>query len=312
MGWGIPMATDIAFSLGILSLLGSRVPMSMKIFLTAFAIVDDIGAILVIAIFYSSSIYLPALFIALGLFLLLILFNILNVRKQIFYIVIGVGVWYFFLKSGLHPTIAGIMSAFTIPITSKIHVEQFIEKVSNGLTIFKKNGIQGEKLLTYKQITSVDEIERAAEHIQAPLQKIEHDWHSIVAFFILPIFALANAGVALGDAQQAFSSPLTLNIALGLLIGKTLGVSLFSWISVKSGFASLPERTRWIHLLALGLLGGVGFTMALFIANLAFVDADLLNASKIGILAGSTIAAVGGYFILRITLPKPIEDDRSA
>lgn len=304
-GWGIPMATDIAFSLGILSLLGNRVPVSMKIFLTAFAIVDDIGAVLVIAVFYSSEIYLSALYTALGLYLVLVIFNFMNVRKKTLYVLVGIIIWYFFLKSGLHPTIAGIMVAFTIPITSRIHTRQFSEEVENGLLAFRDNDSSEEKLLTYEQLSSVDTIERAAKHVQPPLQKLEHDWHGFVAYIILPVFALANAGVALGDASEAFSNPLTLNIALGLLIGKSLGVSLLSWLSVKLGLANLPEGTRWRHLLALGLLGGVGFTMALFIANLAFTDTNLLNASKIGILAGSTIAGAAGYLILRMSLPKP-------
>lgn len=311
-GWGIPMATDIAFSLGILSLLGSRIPVSMKIFLTAFAIVDDIGAVLVIALFYSNEVYLTALYIALGLFLILIIFNFLRVRKKILYALVGIVIWYFFLKSGLHPTIAGIMIAFTIPITSRIRTRQFIENMEDNLLVFRDNDTHEEKLLTYEQLSSVDDIERAAEHVQPPLQQLEHNLHGFVAYFILPVFALANAGVALGDAGEALSSPLSLNIALGLVVGKTLGVGLLSWLGVKFGLASLPEGTRWKHLLALGLLGGVGFTMALFIANLAFTDVNLLNAAKIGILAGSTIAGVAGYLILRMTLPKPTPEPKEA
>ncbi len=303
-GWGIPMATDIAFSLGILSLLGKRVPLSMKIFLTAFAIVDDIGAVMVIALFYSGEIYLPALYIALGLFLVLIAFNFFNIRKKTLYVAVGIIIWYFFLKSGLHPTIAGIMVAFTVPITSRIRAQDFVEEVDNGLVVFKEfEDDPTDHLLSYEQLSSVESLSNAAKHVQPPLQKLEHDLHGFVAFFILPVFALANAGVALEGAGEALGSPLTLNIALGLLIGKMVGVSLFSWIGVKLGWASLPEGTNWKQLIALGLLGGVGFTMALFISNLAFVDADLLNQAKMGILIGSTLAGVGGYLILRLTLP---------
>ena len=304
-GWGIPMATDIAFSLGILSLLGNRVPVSMKIFLTAFAIVDDIGAVLVIAIFYSSEIYLGALYIALGLYAILLVLNIFNVKKKTFYVLIGILIWYFFLKSGLHPTIAGIMVAFTIPTFSRIQCRKFVEEIEANLQDFKDNNVPDDRLLTYEQLSSVGVMERAAEHVQPPLQKLEHDLHGFVAFFVLPVFALANAGVALGDAAGAFTNPLTLNIALALLVGKTVGVSLLSWISVKIGLASLPAGTSWKHLIALGTLGGVGFTMALFIANLAFTDVELLSAAKIGILIGSTVAGVAGFLLLRFTLPKP-------
>lgn len=305
-GWGVPMATDIAFSLGILSLLGKRVPLSMKIFLTAFAIVDDIGAVLVIALFYSGKIYLTALYIALGLFGILILLNIFNVRKKTIYILIAAVIWYFFLKSGLHPTIAGIMVAFTIPISSKIRASEFVAEIEEGLKVFKKApNDPGEKLLNYKQLSSVEAITYASKHVEPPLQQLEHGLHGFVAFFVLPVFALANAGVALGDAGAALSSALTINIALGLLVGKTVGVGLLSWISVKLNLAGLPTGIKWMHLIALGMLGGVGFTMALFIANLAFTDPELINQAKTGIILGSTIAGVGGYFILRSILPNP-------
>jgi NhaA family Na+:H+ antiporter len=307
-GWGIPMATDIAFSLGILSLLGKRVPLSMKIFLTAFAIVDDIGAVLVIAIFYSGEIYMPALYIALGLFLVLIAFNFFNIRRKTLYMLVGVVIWYFFLKSGLHPTIAGIMIAFTVPITSKINARDFVEEVENGLVVFKEfEDDPDDHLLSYEQLSSAESVRSAAKNVEPPLQKLEHTLHGFVAYFVLPVFALANAGVALAGAGDALSSALTLNIALGLVIGKTVGIGLLSWLSVKIGLASLPTGTTWIQLLALALLGGVGFTMALFIANLAFTDPELLNEAKMGILIGSTIAGIGGFIVLRMTLP-PVPD----
>lgn len=309
-GWGIPMATDIAFSLGILSLLGKRVPLSMKIFLTAFAIVDDIGAVLVIAFFYSGDIYLEALYIALGLFMVLVAFNFFNIRKKSYYILVGILIWYFFLKSGLHPTIAGIMVAFTVPITSRIRAKDFVEEVNNGLVVFKEfEDDPTDHLLSYEQLSSVESISESAKHVQPPLQKLEHDLHGFVAFFVLPVFALANAGVALSGAGEAFSSALTLNIALGLVLGKTIGITLLSWIGVKLGIASLPEGTNWIQLIALALLGGVGFTMALFISNLAFTDAELLNEAKMGIIIGSTLAGVGGYLILRMTLSTPPSEE---
>ena len=283
----------------------------MKIFLTAFAIVDDIGAVLVIALFYSGDIYLDALYIAMGFFALLLLFNVMNVRKKTLYVIVGIIIWYFFLKSGLHPTIAGIMVAFTVPITSRIRAVDFTEEVSNGLVVFEKfEDDPTDKLLSYEQLSSVESISEAAKHVQPPLQKLEHDLHGFVAYFVLPIFALANAGVVLAGAGEALSSALTINIALGLVVGKTLGIGLLSWLGVKLGWASLPENTTWTHLIALGLLGGVGFTMALFIANLAFRDPELLNQAKTGILIGSTLAGIGGYLILRMTLPAYTEEEQ--
>jgi NhaA family Na+:H+ antiporter len=307
-GWGIPMATDIAFSLGILSLLGKRVPLSLKIFLTAFAIVDDIGAVLVIAIFYSAEINLQALIIGLGLFSILIIFNIAKVQSSIPYLIVGIVIWYFFLKSGLHPTIAGIMSAFTIPITARVRSSSFADEIESNLTEFKEQPDDPEeRLLTYNQLSSAEAIQSTSKRVQPPLQKLEHSLHHLVAFFILPVFALANSGVLLENFGQALTSPLTISIAAGLLIGKTAGVGLFSWLGLKLKVAQLPGDFKFQHLLAVGMLGGVGFTMALFIANLAFTDPILLNQAKAGILLGSTIAGLGGYFWLKATLKNPTE-----
>lgn len=305
-GWGIPMATDIAFSLGILSLLGKRVPLSMKIFLTAFAIVDDIGAVLVIAIFYSSSIAVDYLLIGLGLFSILVLFNLANVQSSVPYLLVGLVIWYFFLKSGLHPTIAGIMSAFAIPMTPKVKASDFAGQIESEMEEFRFDEQESNQpLLTYDQLHAADAIRISAKRVQPPLQKLEHMLHPIVAFFILPIFALSNSGVALGDIGNALTSPLTISIALGLVLGKTLGIGLLSWIGVKLKFASFPSDLPFNRVLAVGVLGGVGFTMALFIANLAFTDPELLNQAKAGILIGSIIAGVGGYFWLRAILKNP-------
>lgn len=302
-GWGIPMATDIAFSLGILSLLGKRVPLSLKIFLTAFAIVDDIGAVLVIAIFYSAEINIEALLIGLGLFSILIAFNLTGIQSSFPYLLVGIVIWYFFLKSGLHPTIAGIMAAFTIPIAAKGRSSSFVEEIETSLQNFKERPDDPEKqLLTYSQLNSVEAIHTTSQRVQPPLQKIERSLHTLVAFFILPVFALANSGVILDAIGEALASPLTISIAVGLVVGKTAGIGIFSWVGIKLKFAQLPGDFRFQHLVAVGMLGGVGFTMALFIANLAFTDALLLNQAKAGILLGSTIAGLGGYFWLRATL----------
>lgn len=304
-GWGIPMATDIAFSLGILSLLGKRVPVTLKIFLTAFAIVDDIGAVLVIALFYTGGVELTYLLIGLGLFSILIVFNLTNLQSSKPYLLVGVVIWYFFLKSGIHPTIAGILSAFTIPMQPRVQASDFFSKIKDEVSRFTAISPREQKLLSYEELHAADTIRQKATRVQPPLQKLEHMLHPIVAYFVLPVFALANSGVVLDNAGEALGSLLTLGIAGGLLLGKTLGIGLLSWIGIKTRLARLPGDITFPQLVAVGMLGGVGFTMALFIANLAFTDQELLNQAKSGILLGSTLAGVGGYFWLRMILKEP-------
>ena len=304
-GWGIPMATDIAFALGVLALLGSRVPLSMKIFLTAFAIVDDILAVIVIAVFYSGTIYYNALFIALGLLGLLVVFNLTRLKYISPYILVTVLIWYFFLKSGLHPTLAGILAAFCIPMSARVRAGRFEEESEAGLENFNAPADDQETILTYQQLNAVEAIRWTANNVQPPLQRLEHDLHYFVAFFVLPVFAVANSGVILDNIGAALTSTLTIGIALGLLVGKVLGIGLFSWLGLRLQVAVLPLGLNFRRLLAVGMLGGVGFTMSLFIANLAFQDPELLNEAKAGILLGSTLAGVGGYFWLRALLKKP-------
>jgi Na+:H+ antiporter, NhaA family len=255
-GWGIPMATDIAFALGVLSLLGKRVPFSLKIMLTALAIVDDLGAILVIAIFYSSEISLVNLSLALGTFVVLAGLGFAGVRYLIVYILLGILMWYFTLKSGIHATIAGVLLAFAIPLGKGKRVS-------------------------------------AAE-------TLEHFLHKPVSFFIMPVFAIANTGFVLNsDISTIFTSSASLGIILGLLIGKPVGIALFSWIAVKMKLAGLPSSATWTQLIGIGFLGGIGYTMSIFIALLAFDDLSLQSFSKAAILSASVLSGIVGFIILK-------------
>lgn len=306
-GWGIPMATDIAFSLGVLGLLGKRVPVGMKVFLLAFAIIDNLGAVTVITLFYSPEINLNSLIIGLGLFFILVLFNQLKVRNYHLYMITGFVIWYMFAKSGIHPTIAGVLIAFTIPIRRKIRIPVFKRRMSKNLEQFGGKESANKIILNKDQLAAIDNMEDEIESVQSPLQFIEYNLHGFVAYIIMPVFALANAGVILysSGVQDIFNS-LSFNIVLSLILGKTTGIFLFSLIGIKIGIATLPEDTGWIHLIGLGLLGGMGFTMSLFISNLAFGDPGLINYAKIGIIAASLISGVLGYLVLRFSLNKQI------
>lgn len=306
IGWGIPMATDIAFSLGILSLLGKRVPIALKVFLVAFAIVDDLGAILIIALFYSEQIFWNYLFIGLALILVLVLFNRMKINSIPPYMVVGWIIWYLFLKSGIHPTIAGVLIAFTIPMKRSIRLGLFKDKMQNSLDSFCEFPNQKNKLtLTHEQLAAIDTMEAEIFRVQSPVQRLEHNLHKFVTYVVMPLFALTNAGVILRSASFAnVFSDLSGVIELSLVFGKMIGIFAFSWIAVKIGVAALPERVKWSHIISLGFLGGMGFTMSLFISNLAFHSDSLLNPAKIGILTGSLIAGVIGYISLYMTLEK--------
>lgn len=303
-GWGIPMATDIAFSLGILSLLGKRVPLALKVFLVAFAIVDDIGAVLVIAIFYSAEIHWSLLLIGLGLIALLFLFNYLNIQYIPLYMIIGWIVWYLFLKSGIHPTIAGVLIAFSIPSTRKIRLKEFNETISHSLKDFCNDPCEDSITLNHEQLASIDTMESQIHKVQSPLQSLEHTLHRFVTFIVMPVFAFANAGVVLTGVGLASFSTLTLSIALSLVLGKIIGIFMFSYITIKLKIAELPRSIQWSHIFGASILGGIGFTMSLFISNLAFDNVVLINQSKLGILIGSIVAAVFGFVYLKIILRK--------
>ena len=299
-GWGIPMATDIAFALGVLSLVGKRVPLSLKVFLTAVAIVDDLGAVLVIALFYTSEIMWVALAVAAVFLAALVLMNRLGVRDPVIYTLLGIALWVAFLKSGIHATIAGVLLAMTIPVRTRINTEEFISNASYFIEEFRKNGKSGESVLTNKnQRSLLIAIEASAEHAQTPLNRLEHALHPWVSYFIMPVFAFANAGVSLsGDILSIFAQPVTLGIMAGLVFGKQIGVFVSSYLAVKFKWADLPSGMTWTRLYGLSLLAGIGFTMSLFIASLAFGESEFLASAKAGILVASLLSGVFGAFIL--------------
>jgi NhaA family Na+:H+ antiporter len=300
-GWGIPMATDIAFSLGVVSLLGKKVPFALKVFLTAFAIIDDIGAVIIIAFFYTYSISITALIVGGSFFLILILSNILHVRSPFVYILFGIGMWIAFLKSGVHPTIAGVLIAFTIPAKARINSNEFLKRSKGVLDELEKSQVHGERVRTTGELNSaIFDLEDSSEKVLAPAHRIEHNLHPLVAYFIMPVFAFANAGITIeGDFINSLINPVTLGILAGLFFGKQIGIFVFSWVACKIRLASLPENISWKQMYGIGLIGGIGFTMSLFIAALAFGESDLIINAKTGILLASLFSGVAGYLILR-------------
>ena len=298
-GWGIPMATDIAFALGVLALLGSRVPLALKIFVTAVAIVDDLGAVLVIAIFYTEKLSFSSMGVAAAFLVVMILLNRFGVRRPLPYALLGLGLWVAFLKSGVHATIAGVLAALTIPANRLIDAPEFLRRAQLLLAEFAEDVKPGHSEPTADQRDAVHSLETASENVQSPLARLEHGLHPWVAFFIMPVFALANAGVAMGgEIGATLTSPVTLGVVLGLFFGKQIGILLFSWLSVRLGLAALPGDASWRQIWGVSVLCGIGFTMSLFIASLAFSDPALLDSAKVGILAGSLISGVVGAALL--------------
>jgi NhaA family Na+:H+ antiporter len=299
-GWGIPIATDIAFSLAVLKLLGNRIPMSLKVFLTAFAIVDDLGAILVIALFYSTGIQWGLLAIGLAIILLLAGLSYANLYSKYLLLILGAVAWFLFLKSGIHPTIAGVLLALTVPVRQKTDLQTFAGNVEEIVNVLQTCPPNSKPILTHRQIEIIDDLEDWTQRVQSPLQHLEHKLHNWVAWVIMPVFALANAGVNLSGASS-LDFPLILTIALSLFIGKTTGISLFTWLSHKTGITEFPSGARMKSVLGVASLAGIGFTMSIFIAGLAFAgNPALADSAKIGILAGSVISGLGGYFMLRM------------
>ena len=305
-GWGIPMATDIAFALGALALLGPRVPNVLKVFLAALAIADDLGAVVVIALFYTADLSAWALGLAVALFGVLLGANHLGVRHAAFYGLGGIGLWVAVLMSGVHATIAGVLLALTIPARRRIDEETFIARVERSLADFRAADEPGTTVLTnpgHQQ--AIHEIEEACEAAQAPLFKLEEKLHGLVAFGIMPIFALSNAGVQVaGGSANLLTSRIVLGIVLGLVIGKPVGITLLSWLSVRAGVAALSRDAGWRALHGVSWLGGIGFTMSLFIANLAFEGTPHLEEAKIGILVASTVAGIVGWTVLKRTFSR--------
>ena len=301
-GWGIPMATDIAFALGVLALMGPRVPLGLKVFLAALAIVDDLGAVLVIALFYTAELNLVALGLGAVILAALVLLNMSGARHPGSYTVLGLLLWVAFLSSGVHATIAGVLLAMTIPARTRLDTDEFLQVGRSYLDEFERSGVEGKGVLTnHEQQAAIQALENSCEAAQAPLQRIEHDLQLWVAFGIIPLFALANAGVHLNvDFASALSNPVTLGVILGLVVGKPIGITLLAWAAVRMGMAALPHSVRWGQIHAVSWLGGIGFTMSLFVANLAFGEGSaLLDAAKIGVLTASVIAATVGWILLR-------------
>lgn len=313
MGWGIPMATDIAFALGVLALIGRGVPVGLKVFLAALAIVDDLGAVLVIALFYTNELNVGALSFAAAALGVLVLMNRLGVRQPGAYALVGLLLWSAFLTSGVHATVAGVLAAMTIPARTRINSSEFLRSGRAVLDEFERARIDGRGVLSNaRELAAIQTLESRCESAQAPLQRIEHDLQLWVAFGVMPIFAFANAGVSFGGhGLETALHPVTVGILLGLLLGKPLGIVFFSWLAVRSGAASLPGGVSWKGITGIGFLGGIGFTMSLFIATLGFGEgSSLLDFARIAILAASLVAATAGWLLLRsgITVSAPVRE----
>lgn len=300
-GWGVPMATDIAFAIGVLSLLGKRVPISLKIFLTALAIVDDLGAILVIAIFYTSSIDFVMLFSGLAVLGLMFFMNSRGVKRSLIYLIPGVTVWYLFLYSGVHATIAGVLAAMAISTKPRFSKNYFLYKVRYFLEEFRHRDKPGvEVLANPEQMHVLDKVKYVAGSTVSASQKLEHILNPWVMFLIMPVFAFTNAGVELNSIADlhVISTRQGLGILLGLVIGKPLGIFLFCWLTIKMGLSALPANASWNSLLGVACLGGVGFTMSIFINNLAFAGTEWVDTGKIAVLIASVTSAVFGSLVI--------------
>ena len=308
-GWGIPMATDIAFALGVLYLLGNKVPLSLKIFLTVLAIVDDIGAVLVIAFFYTSNISFISLATG-GVFMfVLIISNILGVRNTVYYAIIGIGgLWLAFLMSGVHATIAAVLAAMTIPADVKISEKNYVEKINNLINKFKKEKPNNSTTVTNHQLLIIEDIRTYSKEALTPLQYLEYVMHPFVIFLIMPIFAFSNAGVSLsGNLLEQISGNVFLGVFFGLVIGKLMGVFGVVFILLKLKWVKLPDGMNKLHLLGVGFLASIGFTMSLFIGGLAFVDKTYIAEAKMGVLFASIIASIAGYYIIKRANNKEVE-----
>ncbi len=305
-GWGVPMATDIAFSIGILALLGTRVPLSLKVFLTAFAIADDLGAVMVIALFYTETIRIGALVSAALFLILLFAFDRARFRRPWFFFLLAMGVWGSVFASGVHATVAGILVAFVMPVRSRIDPRDFMALTERKLAELRTTDLCADSVIEDKtQLRAVQEIHYAAGDVMPPGLALEEHLHPVQAFFVLPLFAFFNAGVAIdGSILETVVNPISLGIILGLFLGKPVGIWIISWIAIRLGWAELPPGVSWVHILGVGMLGGIGFTMSLFVSELAFTDTAAIDEAKIGILAASLLSAVAGYLLLFLTLPR--------
>ena len=321
-GAAIPMATDIAFSLSVLAMLGKRVPISLKIFLTTLAVVDDIGGIIVIAAFYSTHIEWMLLLIAAGLLGVLLLGSVMHIKSKIFYLTIGGIIWFLFLNSGIHPTIAGVLVAFCVPATPVFAPRKYISKIRRAISNFRGDDelseLEERTILSNEQMNWLKEVESASDKVISPLQDLEDSLHAIVNYFILPLFAFSNAGIFLLDTDPvSVFEGISITIIISLILGKFIGILLFSWVTVKLKLAPMPAHSNWHMMASVAMLGGIGFTVSIFIATLTFDTSvpsqlDLLNHAKLGIVTGSVIAGLIAFIWLHFTLPKGIAPDEIA
>ncbi|MDY0903312.1 Na+/H+ antiporter NhaA [Pedobacter sp. CFBP9032] len=299
-GWGIPMATDIAFALALLSMASKHIPVSVKIFLSALAVADDLGAVLVIAFFYTEQINFTPLAIGAGFLILLMVGNRMGIRSALFYLLLGIGAWIGFLLSGVHATIAGVLVAFTIPAVTRIDEQIYSSNLRKLSYDFEADIPQRGSLITPLQNKTIQKVKTLSMAAETPLQTIEHALHPWVAFGIMPLFALANAGIVItSDFFSSIINPVSIGVAAGLIVGKFTGILLFCWIMVRYKISSLPEGANWKHIAGVALLAGIGFTMSLFISGLAFGDPVLINQAKYGILIASIIAGISGTIVLK-------------
>ncbi len=301
-GWAIPMATDIAFAIGVLVLLGSRVPKALMAFLVAIAIIDDLGAVTVIALFYSENISLHYLLAAAAIMALMYIFNRAGVRRAVPYFILAMGLWFVLLKSGIHPTLAGVIGAFLLPARPRYDPIYFSSKAKALLTQFDSSYADNPTLVKNEKMRElVETLDRAVQNVSTPSQRLEHIWHLPVAYLVVPLFAFINAGITLDvSAMRGLTAdPVFLGVFFGLLLGKFIGIFGFSWLVVRAGWLQLPEGVNFQHVAGMALLAGIGFTMSIFISSLAFPFApELLTMAKTGILAASLVAGVLGSLLL--------------
>ena len=304
-GWGVPMATDIAFAVGILAAFGKRVPIGLKVFLAALAIADDLGAVLVIAVFYTETIRVWALTLGGGALVVIALATRKDFRRPGLYLFMAILVWVSVTLSNLHPTVAGILVAMMIPIRAKWEPEEFFATVSARLDDLHARALTRESMISdHEQHEALEALHRATSGMRPMGQVLEHYLHPVVAFLILPLFAFFNAGVVVQITGAALTRPVGLGIVLGLVLGKQIGIVLFSWLAVKSGRAALPDHVTWGQIYGAACLAGVGFTMSLFVTDLAFDDESLITEAKVAILAASVVAAVWGAVVLHRKFPR--------
>lgn len=316
-GAAIPMATDIAFSLGVLAMLGNRVPVSLKVFLTTLAVVDDIGGIVVIALFYSGHIEFTYLIVAAVLLGVLLLGSKLKIKSKLFYTFVGIAVWFLFLNSGIHPTIAGVLVAFCVPATPVYNPKKYIKKIRKAISNFHTEDdekLQELTILNKNEMDWLKQIESASDKVISPLQDMEDTLHPLVNYLIVPLFAFANAGIPLLDTDPlSIFEGISLSVICALVLGKFAGILLFSWLTVKTRLAPMPYRSNWKMMASISMLGGIGFTVSLFIANLSFGNGDasmqvLLDHAKLGIVVGSLLSGLLAVIMLHRTLPESNEE----